>query len=64
MSLAISFPDISAKQTVGTFYYNQKNGHNMSKIGYKFTKKWVKNKNSAHCCHGFAVAVLRVQGPS
>ena len=28
------------------------------------TKKYIKNKNSAHSCHDIAVAVLRVQGPS
>ena len=39
MLLSIFFPEIYAKQTVGTFYYNQKNSHNTSKIGYKITKK-------------------------
>ena len=39
MSLAIFFPEINTKQTVGTFYYNQKNGHNMREIGYKIPKK-------------------------
>ena len=38
MSLSIFFPEIYAKQTVGTFYHNQKNSQNTSKIGYKFTK--------------------------
>ena len=64
MLLSIFFPEISAKQTVGTFYYIQKNGHNMRKIGYKIKKKLVKNKNSAYSCHGIEVAVLTVQGPS
>ena len=35
----------------------------MSKTGQKITKKFIKNKNSAHSCHDIAVAVLRVQGP-
>ena len=61
---AIFFSKIYAKQTVGTFYHNQKNGHNMRKIGYKIMKKWEKNKNSAHSCHDIAVAVLVVQGQS
>ena len=39
MLLSIFFPEIYANQTVGTFYYNQKNSHNTSKIGYKITKK-------------------------
>ena len=60
MWLAIFVPEIYAKQTVGTFYYNQKNSHNMS---YKIKKKLVKNKNSAYSCHGIEVAVLTVQGP-
>ena len=64
MLLSIFFPEISAKQTVGTFYYNQKNSHNMRKIGYKIQKKSVKNKNSAYSCHGIEVAVLIVQGPT
>ena len=63
MSLAIFYPEIYAKQTVETFYYNQKNSHNTSKIGYKITKKNIKNNNNAHSCHDIAVAVLRVQGP-
>ena len=42
MWLAIFFPEIYAKQTVGTFYYNQKNSHNTSKIGYKITKNTTK----------------------
>ena len=64
MSLAIFFPEIYAKQTVGTFYHNQKNSHNMRKIGYKITKKQVKNKNSDLSCDDIAVAVFRVQDPS
>ena len=54
------FPEIYAKQSVGTFYENQTNSCNKRKIGYKFTKKLVRNKNGAHCCHAIAVAVLRV----
>ena len=64
MWLAIFVPEIYAKQTVGTFYYNQKNSHNMRKIGYKIKKKLVKNKNSAYSCHGIEVVVRTVQGPS
>ena len=64
MWLAIFVPEIYAKQTVGTIYYNKKNSHNMRKFGYQITKKSVKNENSAHSCHDIAVAVLRVQGPS
>ena len=36
----------------------------MRKIGYKITKKQVKNKNSDLSCDDIAVAVFRVQGPS
>ena len=64
MSLAIFFPERYAKQTVGTFYHNQKNSYNKRKIGFKFTKKQVKNKNHDLSCYGIAVAVLRAQGPS
>ena len=64
MSLAIFFPEIYAKQTVRTYYHNQKNSHNMRKIGYKITKKQVKNKNSDLSCDDIAVAAFRVQGPS
>ena len=64
MSLAIFFPEIYTKQTVGTFYHNQKNGQYMMEIGYKIPKKQVKNWNSAHSCHDIAVAVLRALGPS
>ena len=42
MSLAIFFPEIYTKQTVGTFYHNQKNGQYMMEIGYKIPKKQVK----------------------
>ena len=47
-----------------TFYHNQKNSYNVRKIGYKITKKQVKNKNSDLSCDDIAVAVFRVQGPS
>ena len=36
----------------------------MRKIGYKITKKWLKNKNSDLSCDDIAVAVFRVQDPS
>ena len=43
MSLAIFFPEMYTKQTVGTFYHNQKDGQYMMEIGYKIPKKQVKN---------------------
>ena len=33
----------------------------MKKIGYKITKKYLKNKINAHSCHDIGVAVLRIQ---
>ena len=39
MWLAIFAPEIYAKYTMGTFYYNQKTSYNMRKIGYKIMKK-------------------------
>ena len=36
----------------------------MKKIGYKITKKYLKNKINVHSCHDIGVAMLRVQDPS
>ena len=36
----------------------------MKKIGYKITKKYLKNKINAHSCYDIGVAVLRIQDTS
>ena len=42
--------------TVGTFYYKQKNSQ-------KIRKKYPKNIDGSCCCHNVEEAVFRVQGP-
>ena len=36
----------------------------MKKIGYKITKKCLKNKINVYSCHDIGVAMLRVHDPS
>ena len=47
-----------------SFTITRKNSYNMKKIGYKITKKCLKNKINVHSCHDIGVAVLRIQDPS